>query len=83
MFGYMYIEKGLRWYKELLKLSLPDDFELNINPRNCVGTVLSINGHRKYFCVFHAKHTERNRKVSAIIKNFQKVSKVNYIMQLK
>lgn len=60
----MYIERGLKWYKELLKLSLPEDLELNINPRNCVGTVLSINGHRKYFCVFHAKHTERNNKVS-------------------
>ncbi|KAG5889837.1 hypothetical protein JTB14_023162 [Gonioctena quinquepunctata] len=62
MFSYMYIERGLKWYKELLQLSLPSETELNINPRNCVGTVLSLNGHRKYFCVFHAKHTERNRK---------------------
>lgn len=30
---------------------------LNINPRNCVGTVISLNGHRKYFCVFHASVT--------------------------
>ncbi|XP_969135.2 dnaJ homolog subfamily C member 16 isoform X1 [Tribolium castaneum] len=62
MFSYMYIERGLSWYKELLQLSLPEERELNINPRNCVGTVLSLNGHRKYFCMFHAKHTERNAR---------------------
>ncbi|KAJ3642615.1 hypothetical protein Zmor_025378 [Zophobas morio] len=62
MFSYMYIERGLSWYKELLQLSLPEERELNINPRNCVGTVLSLNGHRKYFCMFHAKHTERKSK---------------------
>lgn len=62
MFSYIYIERGLKWYKELLQLSLPDDRDLNINPRNCVGTVLAINGHRKYFCVFHAKHMERKKK---------------------
>lgn len=62
MFSYMFIERGLKWYKELLQLSLPEDRDLNINPRNCVGTVLSINGHRKYFCVFHAKHMEKRKK---------------------
>lgn len=62
MFSYMYIERGLAWYKELLQLSLPEERELNINPRNCVGTVLSLNGHRKYFCMFHAKHTEKKKK---------------------
>lgn len=62
MFSYMYIERGLKWYKQLLTLSLPDETDLNINPRNCVGTVLSLNGHRKYFCVFHAKHPEKKKK---------------------
>lgn len=64
MFAYMYVERGLSWYKELLELSLMEERELNINPRNCVGTVLALNGHRKYFCMFHAKHPElRNKKV--------------------
>lgn len=63
-FGYMYIERCLLWYKELLQLSLFEERELNINPRNCVGTVLALNGHRKYFCVFHAKHTESRKKFS-------------------
>lgn len=62
MFAYMYVERGLSWYKELLELSLMEERELNINPRNCVGTVLSLNGHRKYFCMFHAKHSEINRR---------------------
>lgn len=62
MFAYMYVERGLSWYKELLELSLPDpNQKLNINPRNCVGTVLSLNGHRKYFCMFHAKHREQTK----------------------
>lgn len=61
MFSYMFIERGLSWYKELLELSLPEGRDLKINPRNCVGTVLSLNGHRKYFCMFHAKHTESKR----------------------
>lgn len=60
MFSYMLIERGLSWYKEILELSLPDTRELNINPRNCVGTVLALTGHRKYFCMFHAKYTERS-----------------------
>ncbi|CAL8147772.1 unnamed protein product [Orchesella dallaii] len=55
-FGYMHVDRGggLSWYKQLLLLSLAEPRNLNINPRNCVGTVLSLNGHRKYFCVFHA-----------------------------
>ncbi|ERL93213.1 dnaJ homolog subfamily C member 16 [Dendroctonus ponderosae] len=61
-FAYMYIEKGLAWYKDLLQVSLFEETELNINPRNCVGTVLALNGHRKYFCVFHAKHREKKKK---------------------
>ncbi|XP_022905237.1 dnaJ homolog subfamily C member 16 [Onthophagus taurus] len=61
MFAYMYIERGISWFKELLELSIMDTRELKIqNPRNCVGTVLALNGHRKYFCMFHAKHTELN-----------------------
>ena len=54
----MFIDRGIDWYKRLLTLSLPEPRELNINPRNCIGTVLSLNGHRKYFCMYHAKHPE-------------------------
>ncbi|GFG31560.1 hypothetical protein Cfor_00470 [Coptotermes formosanus] len=58
MFGHVALERGLDWYKCLLTLSLPEPRELNINPRNCVGTVLSLNGHRRYFCMYHVKHPE-------------------------
>ena len=58
MFGHMSLERGLEWYKKLLSLTLPEQKELNINAKNCVGTVLSLNGHRKYFCMYHAKHPE-------------------------
>lgn len=58
MFAHMSLEKGLDWYKKLLSLTLFDYKELNINAKNCVGTVLSLNGHRKYFCMYHAKLPE-------------------------
>lgn len=69
----MYVERGLNWYKELLQLSLVEDRELNINPRNCVGTVLAVNGYRKYFCMFHAKHSEfkKKKKVSLLVYKYK------------
>lgn len=62
MFGFMYIEKGLQWYKKILNLTLPEPRDININPKNCIGTVLSLNGHRRYFCMYHAKHPEAARR---------------------
>ncbi|XP_054263700.1 dnaJ homolog subfamily C member 16-like [Macrosteles quadrilineatus] len=60
MFAHLNLDRGLSWYKELLQLSLAEsrDQPLNVNPRNCIGTVLSLNGLRKYFCMYHAKHPE-------------------------
>ncbi|XP_039231834.1 dnaJ homolog subfamily C member 16 isoform X2 [Drosophila yakuba] len=58
LFGHMVIEKGLPWFAEILRLSLSKNRHLQVNPRNCVGTVLALNGHRKYFCMYHAKHPE-------------------------
>ncbi|ALC44985.1 CG41320 [Drosophila busckii] len=68
LFGHMLIEKGLPWYTELLRLSLCTNQQLQINPRNCVGTVIALNGHRKYFCVYHAKHPECARGNKRMIK---------------
>jgi len=62
MFGFMYIEKGLSWYKKILNLTLPEPRDIKINPKNCIGTVLSLNGHRRYFCMYHAKHPEAIRR---------------------
>lgn len=68
MFGHMLIERGLTWYSELLRLSLSDAPDLQINPRNCIGTVIALNGHRKYFCMYHAKHPESNRGAKRMLK---------------
>jgi len=62
MFGFLYIEKGLPWFKKILNLTLPEPRDININPKNCIGTVLSLNGHRRYFCMYHAKHPEGSRR---------------------
>lgn len=66
LFAYLDVERHVTWYRRLLQLSLPEPRELQINPRNCVGTVLSLNGHRKYFCMFHAKHPESTRGTKVI-----------------
>ncbi|XP_043236907.1 dnaJ homolog subfamily C member 16-like [Amphibalanus amphitrite] len=65
MFAFVVLERGLEWYRRLLMPSLPDNQQLNINPKNCIGTVLSINGYRKYFCMYHAKHAEVGGKAGA------------------
>ena len=62
MFGFLYIEKGLPWFKKILNLTLPEPRDININPKNCIGTILSLNGHRRYFCMYHAKHPEGSRR---------------------
>ncbi|XP_036678307.1 dnaJ homolog subfamily C member 16 isoform X4 [Drosophila suzukii] len=67
-FGHMVIEKGLPWFAEILRLSLCTNQKLQVNPRNCVGTVLALNGHRKYFCMYHAKHPESVQGKKRILK---------------
>ncbi|EGI65031.1 DnaJ-like protein subfamily C member 16 [Acromyrmex echinatior] len=73
MFAHLSLERGLDWYKKLLSLVLSDQKELNINIKNCVGTVLSLNGHRKYFCMYHAKHPECTKGKSS--KRMEKMTK--------
>lgn len=73
MFAFLMVEKNIDWYKKLLLQALGDNRDLKINPKNCIGTVISINGFRKYFCVYHAKHPENN----------QTVCKINVFLPLK
>lgn len=61
MFAVMLTEHSLTWYSEMLRLSMTESRDLQINPRNCIGTVIALNGHRKYFCMYHAKHPETSR----------------------
>nr|CAG4646961.1 EOG090X049L [Megafenestra aurita]SVE92320.1 EOG090X049L [Megafenestra aurita] len=66
LFGWMNVDRGLHWYSRLLNLALKnveDDEEITLDSnlvksRNCVGTVISLNGHRRYFCIYHARHPE-------------------------
>lgn len=60
LFGYICLDKNLDWYKTLLQSVLGID-DLNVNKRNCIGTVLSLNGFKQYFRVYHAKHKEGNQ----------------------
>ena len=41
MFGFMYIEKGLSWYKKILNLTLPEPRDIKINPKNCIGKFIN------------------------------------------
>lgn len=53
-FAFLLIEKNIGWYKDLLRLALNEKRDLHINPINCIGTVLVLNGFKKYFSVYHA-----------------------------
>ncbi|KAL1137626.1 hypothetical protein AAG570_009322 [Ranatra chinensis] len=73
MFATLNLDRGVVWYREVLAQSLAEPRELKINPRNCIGTVLSLNGLRKYFCMYHAKHPECGAgRGSKRIKNMSK-----------
>jgi len=57
VFAYLQLEHHLDWYRHLLEETL--DFKRNlqnINKKNCIGTLLAINGLRKYYCIYHAQN---------------------------
>lgn len=57
LFGYLCLDRNLDWYKSLLEDVLGVD-GLVVNKKRCIGTVLSLNGFKMYFRVYHAKHHE-------------------------
>lgn len=60
LFGFLCLDKNITWYKSLLQ-KVTGINNLNVNKKNCIGTVLSLNGFRKYLRVYHAKHHEIDR----------------------
>ncbi|XP_026329593.1 dnaJ homolog subfamily C member 16 [Hyposmocoma kahamanoa] len=64
LFAFLVVERNIEWFRRVLQLSLgaralgAGGAELKVNARNCIGTVLALNPHRKYFCIYHAKHPE-------------------------
>ncbi|CAB3405675.1 unnamed protein product [Caenorhabditis bovis] len=75
-FGYLVVPKNLEWFRKLLEHTLPtEDGPIKpgaeatlyqrlklINPRQCVGTVLSLCGWKLYFSIYHPKHVEASRR---------------------
>lgn len=60
-FSYLDLDQYLAWYRHLLEESIDHRVQLcNINIRNCIGTVLAINGYRQYYYIYHAKSTSRS-----------------------
>ncbi|XP_005101904.2 dnaJ homolog subfamily C member 16 [Aplysia californica] len=59
-FAFLQLEYYLDWYRHLLELTM--DFKVtleNINNRNCIGSVLAINGYRKCYYIYHPKRARR------------------------
>ena len=49
------LEQYLPWFRQLLESSIEFRRSLtSINQKNCVGTVLAVNGPRNYFSIYHA-----------------------------
>jgi DnaJ family protein C protein 16 len=56
----MRLEYYIGWFQQLLEDGLEAKVPLsNINVRNCIGTVLAINGFRKYFYVYQPKRARK------------------------
>lgn len=59
-FGFMQVEYYITWYQHLLEASLNFNRKLNgINIKNCIGTVLALNGYRKYYYIYHPRNAQR------------------------
>ena len=69
-FSFLQLEKHMNWYRFLLEETLDFKIQLNnININNCIGTVLSLNGLRRYYCMYHAKHHKVRGKKRKVIRN--------------
>ncbi|KAH3827046.1 hypothetical protein DPMN_128974 [Dreissena polymorpha] len=55
-FAFMQLEYNIKWYRTLLETSVGNTKSLDkINIKNCIGTVLALNGYRKYYYIYSAK----------------------------
>ncbi|XP_045161432.1 dnaJ homolog subfamily C member 16-like [Mercenaria mercenaria] len=58
-FAFLQLEYNITWYRTLLEETL-DDVKLDkINIKNCIGTVLALNGYRKYYYIYSAKRARQ------------------------
>lgn len=60
VFAYLVVERNVSWFARVLAGAL-GGAGLALNARNCVGTVLALNPHRRYYCIYHAKLPEGSK----------------------
>ena len=53
------MEYNIQWYRNLLETSIDDVHLENINIKNCIGTVLALNGYRKYYYIYSVKRARQ------------------------
>ncbi|XP_062581123.1 dnaJ homolog subfamily C member 16-like [Saccostrea cucullata] len=59
-FAFLRLESYIGWYSHLLEDSVGHKVELkNININNCIGTVLAVNGMRKYYYIYQPKKARK------------------------
>lgn len=58
-FAFLQLEYNINWFRTLLEESVEDVNLDTINIKNCIGTVLAINGYRKYFYIYSAKRARQ------------------------
>ena len=74
-FAYMFIEKGQSWFMDILQKAMYDsDRTQNINPKNCVGTVLALNAYRRLVHIHKInKIIHLNLKIQMLAGNILKI----------
>ena len=61
----LHLESHIGWYRHLLEETLDFKRKLDrINQKNCIGTVLAVNGQRKYYCIYHAQQERAAQQLS-------------------
>ncbi|KAK7093775.1 dnaJ homolog subfamily C member 16-like [Littorina saxatilis] len=59
-FGFLQLEYYISWYQHLLEQSMSFKVKLSsINIRNCIGTVIALNGYRKYYYMYHPRNAQK------------------------
>ena len=59
----MQLESYLPWFRHLLEETIDFKMDLeSIQPSNCLGTVLAMNGQRKYYSIYHAHQWSQRKK---------------------
>lgn len=59
-FSFLRLESYIGWYQHLLEDSVGHKVRMeNININNCIGTVLALNGIRKYYYIYQPKKARK------------------------